>query len=366
MCASPLAASATRRQILAAMATTDKEFGEASTVVTVSPQSDWNTASLSAAEEKIVSPMDDEKQVLRPMDDTDKQVLSHGDDSEKQVVQPIPADEDTNKIFVPQPPPMSMEKEVAAPGGGDLQVVTPSDRRDDRFPLLQRELTADTKGRKLFAGFRLEKKHAYGLIWYTNQTIACRMVDLQTGDIGPAAFVTSSMAFTEAMLALPPTFDLLVPNGQVLVSRFTPGGMQGLVSMKGEIEAIKPGSGGALEKFSIKRKGLMVGGRQYDVAKMYANEPGFVWKGSTRVVKEVYSAAGAKESVKHGSLKLVDEAGEVLAVWNQWRDTETLGDLMIFDTVMGKISVEVVVTSAIAVIHAERVTGMNWVGGIGK
>lgn len=347
---------------------------EASTLITVSPQSDYNTASLAAAKEKMVSPMDDDKEVARPLNDTDKQILSsqRTDDSEKEVVRPPPGmgEDDTSKIFVPQLPPGSMEKEVAAPGGGDLQVVTTeTERREDKFPLLQRELTGGAAGRTLHAGFRFEKRHNLGLIWYQDQKIACRMVDLKTGVVGGAAFVTTSMAFTDAMLVLPPMFDLYVPGGMVQVSRWVPSGLQGLVSMKGEIECVQPGAAGAMEKWSIKRKGMVVGGRQYDITRSDGGGgAGFTWKGSTRTVKEVYSATGAKESIKHGSLKLVtqDAAGEVLAVWNQWRNTEVLGDLMVFDTVLGKLSVEVVVTSALVVIHAERVTGMNWLGGIGK
>lgn len=359
-----------------------KEADNASTLVSVTRRDTFDTTSLPGAEEKIVSlrEADDgnEKEVARPLDDTDKQALSSREDDAQKEVVVSPQSGDSDKNFVPQAPPMSMEKEVAAPMSGQLQSVEPGSAsgkgegtESDKFPLLHRTSTTGS-GRTLYAGFRLEKKHALGLLWYQNQTIACRMVDLDSGQIGPAGFVTSSMSWTDVMLVLPPLFELHVPGiGQTMVSRFIPAGLQGIVSMKGEIECLQAGGGGSVEKWSLKRKGMVVGGRQYDMTRTEGQDgvgAEFVWKGSTRVVKEVYSATGSKQSVKHGSLKLVTQggSGDVLAVWNQWRDSEVLGDLMVFDGVVGKLSVEVVVTSAIAVIHAERATGMNWFGGIGK
>jgi hypothetical protein len=345
---------------------------EASTLVSVTRQDTFDTTSLSPADEKMLSPSmgaDTDKEVARPIRDTDKQAVLREDDSEKILV-PM-AEGDTDKIFVPQAPPMSMEKEVAAPMHGELQVVDPNQARSqDKFPLLHHSTSTGAE-RGLYAGFRLEKKHSLGLIMPHDQKIACLMVDLRSGQIGPAAFVTSSMSWTDVAMALPPFFELYAPGAQFMASRFIPGGYQGFTSMKAEIECVEPGTGNLLEKWSLKRKGVIVGARQYDLMRSQAKEnvgAGFVWKGSTRVVKEVYSATGAKENVKHGSLKLVtqDETGELLAVWNQWRDSEVLGDLMIFDTVVGRLSVEVVVTSALAVIHAERATGMNWFGGLGK
>ncbi|ETN43040.1 uncharacterized protein HMPREF1541_02198 [Cyphellophora europaea CBS 101466] len=335
----------------------------------VSPVTEQDVGKAAAVDEKMVSPVD-EKEVVRPLNDTDKQAFSRSADSGKEVAPQPSGESDTDKIFVPQAPPISMEKEVSMPVSGEAQAITtPLGGADtEKFPLLHRTSTTGS-GRTLHAGFRLEKKHNLGLIWYLNQQIACRMVDLNSGAIGPAAFVTSSMAWLEVMTGLPPMFELYVPGGQIRVSRFIPLGLQGLVSMKGSIECVKPGSAGELEKWNIKRRGIVMGGREYSVTR--ENEMGnggFVWKGSTKVVKEVYSASGAKESVKHGSLKLVTqgEGGEVLAVWNQWRDSEVLGDLIVFDGVVGKISVEVIVTSALAVVHAERATGMNWLGGLGK
>jgi hypothetical protein len=43
-------------------------------------------------------------------------------------------------------------------------------------------------------------------------------------------------------------------------------------------------------------------------------------------------------------------------------------DLLVFERTRAKygISVEAVVVSVIAVVHAERVTGVHWVGGMGK
>ncbi len=72
------------------------------------------------------------------------------------------------------------------------------------------------------------------------------------------------------------------------------------------------------------------------------------------------------EKRNRGNLKLCDKEGEVLAVWQQWRDSGTLGDVMIFEGARGKVDVEVVVTSCICVISAERANGLNWFGGLGK
>jgi hypothetical protein len=85
----------------------------------------------------------------------------------------------------------------------------------------------------------------------------------------------------------------------------------------------------------------------------------------------VFAEVGEGVKVKHGSFKLVcgegeGEGAEVLAVYNQWRDSETLGDLAVLEGVKAKISIEAVVSSALVVVHAERATGLNWLGGIGK
>ena len=318
-------------------------------------------------EEKQVVAPSEEKEVFSPSSDADKEAFSRTDDSSKEAVSAAAAataDADTGKIFVPQPPPISMDKEVAVPRG---------DADTEKFPLLSRSTTSSTTTapmKPLHAGFRFEKKHNLGLIWYLNQQIAARAVDIATGTIGPAAFVTSSMSWTEVMMALPPMFHLYTPGTQFQVARFLPSGIQGLTGMKGTIECVKPGApNGELEMWQIKRRGIVIGGRQFELSRSDGGDEvkGLVWKGSTKTVKEVYQEGGAKANTKHGSLKLVNERdGEVLAIWNQWRDSEVLGDLMVFGGVVGRVSVEVVVSSALVVIHAERATGLNWIGGLGK
>lgn len=370
----------------------------ASTVISLSGPSDYtastvnNTAFLTEKEaivsplnshdaitstEKEVTPVTEGKQVLPPINDTDKQTFSRTADSSKEVANSQPntdlVDRDTSKIFVPQPPPISMDKELAPPLSGEPQSITEPSQSiwslptAATFPLTTSTSTSSSTLPKLHAAFRLEKKHALGLIWYQNQQIAVRAVDLSSGIIGGAVWVTSSMAWLEAMLVQPPMFELFIPGGGAQVARFVPQGVEGLVSMKGRMEVL--GVSG-MEGWGVRRRGLVTSkGRWYD---LWRGEEmgkgvkgGLVWKGSTRAVREGF---GGGEGVKHGGLKLVDEErdGEVLALWNQWRDSETLGDLMVFEGVKGKVAVEAVVTSAIAVIHAERVTGMNWVGGLGK
>jgi hypothetical protein len=317
---------------------------------------------LAPAEKEVA--VNDGKQVLDRTEDTSKEV-----GVQRQWTTTTSGSEDTEKIFVPQAPPISMEKEVSMPIHGEAQaIVRGSDY--DKFPLRSQDGSSTSK-RKLFAAFRLEKKHNLGLIWYQSQQIACRAVDLSNGVIGPAAFVTTSMSWTEVVTGLPPMFELMVPGGQFQVARFVPEGLQGLVSMRGFIESLKPGSNGEVERWSIKRRGLAKA-RQYELVREGGGGEVFVWKGSTETVAKVYGELGAEGvKVKHGSFKLVcgereGDGAEILAVYNQWRDSETLGDLAVLDGVKAKISVEAVVSSALVVIHAERATGLNWIGGIGK
>ena len=83
-------------------------------------------------------------------------------------------------------------------------------------------------------------------------------------------------------------------------------------------------------------------------------------------------SAGAgekKEKVHKGNLKLMsgkDGDGEVLAVWQQARDSNVLGDLIIFKEARGKIATEVIVVTCLTAVSAERASGMNWFGGLGK
>lgn len=354
------------------------------------------------SEKQVYHPLDEKEPVASPLREPDikngldKETFSRATDSSKEVVSPISTvddDADTSKIVVPQAPPISMGLEVAAPPSSAAQAIIPPSYED-----LTSTASTSGSGKHNVIGFRLEKKHALGLIAYQNQQIAIHPLNVKNNQLGPCAFVTSSMAFIEAMLGQPPMFDLFVPNTvpTITAGRWMPLGLEGLIRMRGEVEvpihrstAQDPeNSTNTIEKWEMRRKGVIWPGRTYDLWRSDPNSqsndtkrsPDLAWKGSTRTVRDTLKknnleglqlAGGAGESTRHGSLKLVDHSAgdkaEPLALWNQWRGGDTLGDLLIFEAVAReKISVEAIIVTAIAVVHAERITGMHWVGGLGK
>ena len=395
-------------------------FSQASSVISVSDMT-LNTASSQQREDSMVSPpyqhdrestTKAEKQVHHAPDekeavtfpppyypssntDSDKQVFSHTTDSSKEVTsnltsQNTDTDVDTSKIYVPQHEPISMDKEVA-PSSAAQAIISP-DYKD-----LTSSSSSTGQGNSILVAFRLEKKHALGLILYQNQQIAVHPIDLTNNQHQSPAFMTSSMAFIEAMTGQPPMFELFgYTSPPTPAGRWIPLGLEGIFRMRGEVDVVIPvppdhASGQHMpssrtEKWEMKRKGVLWPGRQYDMWRQSPENSSndskrsadVAWKGSTRTVRDVIKKNNLTnlqtegkdgESTKHGSLKLIDPnsaSGDVLALWNQWRGGDTLGDLLIFRTALGKISVEAIVVSVIAVVHAERITGMHWVGGMGK
>jgi hypothetical protein len=359
-------------------------------VITAPP--DYTEAS--ASTEKQVQPHDGKEPLVSPVlysadtiHGTDKETFSRTTDSSKQVISPIDPDEDTTKIFVPQAPPISMGLEVAAPSSSEAQAIIPP----DYSTMTNTTTSSSTSHNNNILAFRLEKKHALGLILYQNQQVAVNPINITTNQLLPCAFVTSSMSFIEAMLGQPPMFELYIPNTipTIQAGRWIPLGLEGIIRMRGELEVpmhhnqpTDPKNPDRLpEKWEIRRKGVIFPGRTYDLWRREPSldakrPPDLAWKGSTRTVRDTLKQhkltnlqLNSSESTKHGSLKLIHpDTNDVVALWNQWRRGDTLGDLLMFEEARRKygISVEAVVVSVIAVVHAERVTGVHWVGGMGK
>lgn len=275
---------------------------------------------------------DQDKQVYDRTGDTSKQVLDLSPDMENQAV------------------PSSSDKEMAIPTNNlDKETLHgPSDE----------DLSIPTT--RPIAVFRAEKSNPLGLIMPQNQRLLLKALDpVDKRDQGPA-FVTNDMEWLDILAANPPPFELYTAHESSkseLVARFLPRGWQGLVSMSSEFEVSAQGE---RQKWEVVRKGISRTHHLRGLAGQKGAE--FVWKGSTKTVK----AMAGEEKRNKGNLKLVTPEGVVLAVWQQWRDSHILGDVLIFKDARSRIAVEVILTSCICVVSAERATGLNWIGGLGK
>ena len=161
-----------------------------------------------------------------------------------------------------------------------------------------------------------------------------------------------------------------VGGNMELVARSIPKRWEGISGVKVDVECVvQEGQRVSRENWEIERRGL---GRKYKVKRHGELEAGFMWKGTSGSVKELLGTAGGnekKEKVHKGNLKLVsgkDDDGQVLAVWQQARDSNVLGDLIIFNEAREKIATEVIAVTCLTTVSAERASGMNWFGGLGK
>jgi hypothetical protein len=299
-----------------------------------------------------------EENFSSPASDTNKQTFDRGADSGKEVHQVPPSD--TDKIFVPRLPPVSSDKQVAVPmQDTDKELLHNVDSRSSTE-------TGPPKARTpVIHHFRIEKATPLGLIMPQHQQFTYRALDPTTKtDRGPA-FITSDMEWVDVLTVNPPHFEIYTTHdfgGANLVSRFRPTGWQGLVGMKGDFECSVQGD---RQLWEIVRKGLSRSHQLRGPGRHQGVE--YAWKGSRKTAKEMVGQA-SKGGI--GSLKLVaGRKGEetVLALWEQWRGAATLGDLLIFESAENMdVGVEVVITSLMAVVCAERASGMNWIGGLGK
>ncbi|RVX74464.1 hypothetical protein B0A52_01590 [Exophiala mesophila] len=294
-------------------------------------------------EKELVSPTDTDKEVVVMKNDFDKQFYDRTADSSKQVRD---LSLDTEKQAVPS----SSEKELAIPRNNLDKEALHRDSGEDQSSPTTRPIAA----------FRVEKSNPLGLVIPQSQKLLLRALDpVDKIDQGPA-FVTNDMDWVDVLAVNPPPFELYTAhdfNQSQLVARFLPRGWQGLVGMSSEFEVSAQGE---RQKWEVVRKGLT---RTYHLRGLAGHKgTEFAWKGSTKTVE---SMAG-KEKRNKGSLKLVTAEGVVLAVWQQWRDSHILGDVLIFEDARRRIAVEVILTSCICVVSAERANGLNWIGGLGK
>lgn len=266
----------------------------------------------------------------------------------------------THKIFVPKLPPVSLEKEVAAP----------TDDTDKQLVLANSTSSRSISSASAFSpsaastpssAFRIEKSNAFGMILPKDQKLLVRVLDPTTQMDGGPALVTNEMNWTDVWSANPPVFELYTahdPANTALVARWLPRGWQGFTGVWCEFEVSAQGD---RQKWEVVRKGLNRTYQLNGLLSMYGRQ--FVWKGSTKTIR---SMIGEGQKNK-GNLKLTTPDGkEVLAVWQQWRDSHVLGDVIIFETARDKLAVETILTSCIGVVSAERANGLNWFGGLGK
>ena len=326
--------------------------------------------------------IDTGKQAFSYTTDTSKEVFSPTgtDDSSKQAYTPTSAvDSDTSKQAVPSFPAISMEKEVAVPtNDGDKELTSTLIEPD----ALSRSTSTTLSKTNAYQAFRVEKYNPYGLILPQDQKLALRQISTQTGEDMGAAYVTGEMSWVDVMSVLPPMFDLYHATGggnaglggeavgvganMELVARSIPKGWEGISGVKVDVECVVQGR---KENWEIERRGL---GRKYKVKRGGDGEVWGMWKGTSGSVKELVGSGGKgdkKEKVHKGNLKLVagrDGDGEVLAVWQQARDSNVLGDLIIFNEAQGKMATEVIAVTCLTAVSAERASGMNWFGGLGK
>lgn len=208
-------------------------------------------------------------------------------------------------------------------------------------------------------------------------------------------YMTGEMSWIDVMSVLPPMFELFryidnpamnargaglggmgeVMPGAVMVGRCVPQGWEGISGIKVEIECSAAGAEQGevkREKWMIERRGV---GRTYNLRNTERGRVEYVWKGTSSAVKEMVSennttadgGSREKEKVHKGNLKLVGKFnGGVIAVWQQARDSDVLGHLTIFNEARGKLSTEVIVTTCLTAVNAERATGANWLGGFGR
>lgn len=302
-----------------------------------------------------------EKELPHPPTSSDKEVFRTNASPDKEVAVGTQyqqaAGSDTHKVFVPNLPPGSSQKEVAVPNRDtDKHFLSHSNGTWSTSPA-----TSPTGASTRSSAFRIEKSNAMGLILPQDQKLLVRMIDPDTKLDGGAAMVTNEMNWTDVWAANPPPFELYTAhdfNNSALVARFTPRGWQGFTGMWCEFEVSCQGN---RQRWEVVRKGLNRTYQLNGMLSMYGRQ--FVWKGSTKTIRSIIG----DDQKNRGNLKLTTVDGkEILAVWQQWRDSHVLGDLIIFETARDKLAVETILTSCIGVVSAERANGLNWFGGLGK
>ncbi|PGH01597.1 hypothetical protein GX51_05162 [Blastomyces parvus] len=221
--------------------------------------------------------------------------------------------------------------------------------------------------------FQVEKSSALGLI--LPQNLQLTIYNVTNGAYFPS-FLTTDMHWEDIVSALPPQFSMypvsntgVTEKGTGRIVNFCPRGWQGFTGMKARLDLVENGSAGMpSQKWTISRSGWS---RHYKLeeelsAISASNSPNptqFVWKGSMDIVGRLDDTAPRCR----GNLKLETQDGNtLLAAWKQRRDDRIMGSLTIFETAKDLISPELIVGSGVAVVMAERASGINFLGGLGK
>jgi len=199
------------------------------------------------------------------------------------------------------------------------------------------------------------------------------------------AYHSSRLMWTHQRVHLPPSFDLY-PGGDAKVKHTVESqdkvgsvhylGWEGTFGLKCRLEVVAkeptfehendiPESE-TMRTVQIKRQGI---GRAYEMQLGNTSEGSIRtlwWKGSKSAVDLVHNEA----PVCNGNLKLIDpnDRERILAVWKNRTDPTILGALFILDEFDegNKGLLEEVVTSCMAIVLAERLSGRGWLGGLGK
>ncbi|OAX84440.1 hypothetical protein ACJ72_01190 [Emergomyces africanus] len=224
---------------------------------------------------------------------------------------------------------------------------------------------------KTYLKFQVEKSSALGLILPLNlQLTICN----ETSKASSPAFVTTEMHWVDIVSVLPPLFSLYPVSNTgtpekdaARVVNFSPRGWQGVTGMKAHLDLVENGDAGLpSRKWAITRSGWT---RHYKMEEEVPSVPSpstpkqFVWKGSMEILDHLVDTAPRCR----GNLKLETQDGStLLAAWKQRRDDRIMGSFTIFEASRDLIPVEVIVGSGIAVVMAERASGVNFLGGIGK
>ena len=254
--------------------------------------------------------------------------------------------------------------------------------------------------------FQVQKSAALGLLVPQSLRLEVRELDAKDNDIG-LVFETTSLAWWECMVTLPPKFLLLSAGKNVRNSITT----QDPSSVKEDVHELNaaiakvtrplmnlpPRSKATIEMGHVSecfKNDSVEGGLPYDThpawhvqqnsfkreyriqpTDVYPTTPGeavhesadssgtsFVWRGSHGVLASLPESS-RKRAECHGNLKLLGPNDQLLAAWQQQRDKKVLGYLYIFDDATELIPMEVVVISCLYVVLVERILWTTFVGG---
>ncbi|EQL35340.1 hypothetical protein BDFG_02853 [Blastomyces dermatitidis ATCC 26199] len=221
--------------------------------------------------------------------------------------------------------------------------------------------------------FQVEKSSALGLI--LPQNLQLTIHNVTNGAYFPT-FITTDMHWEDILSVLPPQFSMypvsntgVAEKGTGRIVNFCPRGWQGFTGMKARLDLVENGNAGLPpQRWTISRSGWT---RHYKMeeelpAKSAPNSPNptqFMWKGSMDILGRLDDTAPRCR----GNLKLETQDGNtLLAAWKQRRDDRRMGSFTIFEAAKDLISFELIVGSGIAVVMAERASGVNFLGGLGK